>query len=289
MHVPTFVFAILAALTLPAAGAQPGRVKVMTFNIRYATESDGENKWSNRQEMVADLIRREACDFVGVQEALHEQLLALRRRVPEYDFVGVGRDDGDTRGEYSAILFRGDRWKSDRRGTFWLSDTPEQPGSKSFGNGITRIVTWGRFLHKDTGAPLWVFNTHFDHQSQPSRVKSAALLARTIAEQALPAKERIVVTGDFNAGEDNPAVRYLKGETGDPPITFVDSFRVAHPEEREVGTYNGFQGTSAGAKIDYIFVQPDVRIVRAAILRDHRDGRYPSDHFPVVAEVDFAP
>jgi endonuclease/exonuclease/phosphatase family metal-dependent hydrolase len=259
----------------------------MTFNIRYATDNDGEDKWANRREMVAELLRREACDFVGVQEALHEQLLALRQRLPEYDFVGVGRDDGDTRGEYSAILFRSDRWRPDRSGTFWLSDAPDQRGSKSFGNHTTRIVTWGRFLHKDTGAPLWVFNTHFDHQSQPSRVQSAALLARVIAEKALPARERIVVTGDLNAGEDNPAVQYLKGESGGAPVTFVDSFRVAHPEERDVGTFNGFKGTTGGAKIDYIFVEPDVRVVQAAILRDHRDGRYPSDHFPVVAEVEF--
>jgi endonuclease/exonuclease/phosphatase family metal-dependent hydrolase len=285
---------LLAAAWLGPDGArgddrQPNgepAVNVMTFNIRYGTANDGPDAWPQRRELVFDVVRREECDFIGLQEALRFQIDEIRESVSGYSEIGVGRDDGQTRGEYSAILYRADRWKVDTNGTFWLSDTPDVIASKNWGNEITRIVTWGRFIEHKTGRALYVFNTHFDHQSQPSRVKSAELLARRIAER--DPKDPVIVTGDFNAGEDNAAIQYLKGEQGDSPVKLVDTFRVLHAGATDVGTFNGFRGVTTGPKIDYIFTEPGTPVRAASILHDNRDGRNPSDHFPVTAEIVFS-
>jgi endonuclease/exonuclease/phosphatase family metal-dependent hydrolase len=258
-------------------------VHVMSFNIRYGTADDGGNAWPHRKELVYDVIRRQDSDFVGLQEALRFQIDAIRESLPEYGEVGVGRDDGNEGGEYAAILYKPDRWRAEDGGTLWLSDTPDVPGSMTWGNEITRIVTWARFVEKETGRALWLFNTHFDHVSQPSREKSAELLAARIADRA--SDDPVIVTGDFNAGEANAAILYLKNATKKSPVTLVDTFRVSHPEARAVGTGGGFEGLRDGPKIDYVFAEPDAKVLEAGIIRDHRNGRYPSDHFPVYAEI----
>jgi endonuclease/exonuclease/phosphatase family metal-dependent hydrolase len=278
------VLLLAACAGEPPVSSSPGlEVRVLSFNIRYGTAPDGPNAWPERAALVHDVIRREASDFVGLQEALRFQIDAIREAVPGYGEVGVGREDGAEGGEYSAILYRTDRWRVADSGTFWLSDTPEVPGSTSWGNRITRIVTWARFVERGTGNALWMFNTHFDHESQPSRVRSAELLAERIA--AREPRDPVIVSGDFNAGEDNEAIRYLEGEDPRSPVRLVDSFRVLHPEEQVVGTFNEFSGRQDGPKIDYVFVEPGTRVLEAEILRDHDDGRYPSDHYPVAAKV----
>ena len=141
----------------------------MTFNIRYGTANDGDNNWANRKEMACDVLRRHNPDIVGLQEALRSQIDDIRAALPQYAEIGCGRDDGKTKGEYSAILYRKDRLDVNDCGTFWLSDTPEVPGSTTWGNKITRICTWGRFIPKDPGRPFYMFNTHFDHITQYSR------------------------------------------------------------------------------------------------------------------------
>jgi endonuclease/exonuclease/phosphatase family metal-dependent hydrolase len=258
-------------------------VHVTSFNIRYGTADDGGNAWPHRKELVYDVIRGQDSDFVGLQEALRFQINAIRESVPDYDEVGVGRDDGKEAGEYSAILYKSDRWRAEDSGTLWLSDTPDVPGSMTWGNEITRIATWGRFVEIETGRTIWLFNTHFDHVSQPSREKSAELLASRIAKRR--SDDPVIVTGDFNAGEANPAILYLKNATKRSPVTLVDTFRVLHPDEQPVGTGGGFEGLRDGPKIDYVFAEPDAKVRKAGIIRDHRNGRYPSDHFPVYAEI----
>lgn len=258
-------------------------VRVLSFNIRYGTAPDGLNAWPHRKDLVYEVIRGQDSDFVGLQEALRFQIDAIRKAVPVYDEVGVGRDDGKEAGEYSAILYKPDRWREADSGTLWLSDTPDVPGSTTWGNEITRIITWGRFVEKESGRGIWVFNTHFDHQSQPSRVKSAELLASRIASRR--PQEPVIVTGDFNAGEENPAILYLKDTTNQTPVGLVDTFRVLHPDAEAVGTGGGFEGQRDGPKIDYVFAEPDAEVRGARIIREHRNGRYPSDHFPVYAEI----
>jgi len=271
------------------AGAEPNLV-VMTYNIRYGTANDGENSWANRKEIAIDVLRRHSPDVVGLQEALRFQIDDIRAALPRYAEIGVGRDDGMTKGEYSAILYRKDRFDVTDSGTFWLSDTPEKPGSITWGNNCTRLCTWGRFVRKDTGRAFYHFNTHLDHVSQYSRERAAVLLAQRIRDRKHP--DPVLLTGDFNTGEDNPVVRYLKGELESPvasgdfsknPVVLVDTFRVLHPDEKVVGTFHSFNGDRTRDKIDYIFAQPGTKVLRTEILRDNTDNRYPSDHFPIVA------
>jgi len=281
----------LAALTLAAPQQQASApaaepLAVMSFNIRYGTARDGENSWPNRRELLFDVLRAEGSDLIGLQEALAFQIDEILAAVPGYAAVGVGRDDGRGSGEFAAILFRSDRFRVDRSGTFWFSDTPDVVASRSWGNNITRICTWARLVDRD-GRAFWMFNVHLDHESQPSRERSTALLAERVAART-PADEPIVVTGDFNAGDDNPAVLSLVEGPADRPGRLVDTFRVRHPDERTVGTFTGFRfDATTGDKIDYVLVEPSTEVLEAAILRTSHDGRYPSDHFPVTARVRF--
>jgi len=268
-------------------------IRVMSFNIRNGRAKDEENRWALRKEFVCDVIRECSPDVVGIQEAYRSQLDEFKKRLPEYGEVGVGRD-GWTRGEYSAVLYRHERFSVDESGTFWLSDTPDVP-SRHWGNACVRICTWARLVEK-TGeksgdAALYIFNTHLDHRSQPSREKAVRLIAERIASCAHP--DPVVLTGDMNAGERNPAVRFLldgKGEAGETgPVRLVDSYRVLHPDEKAVGTFHMFTGLAPGGKIDYVLVPPDAEVLEAEIVRVSREGRFPSDHFPVTARVRFAP
>ena len=280
---------VITALLTGVSVAQNKETKtlsVMTFNIRYGSANDGDNHWDKRHDLVFDVIGKYDCDVVGLQEALRFQIDAIRAAHPEYGEVGVGRDDGKTKGEYSAILYRTDRLKLIDSGTFWLSDTPEVVASTSWGNRITRICTWARFVQKDSGKAFYHFNVHMDHQSQPSREKSAVLIDGRIAQREHA--DPVILTGDFNAGEANPAITYLKGtsETGAKPVVrLVDTFRVLHPDATEVGTFNRFEGVRSGDKIDYIFVLPETKVLDAEIIFDTPDGRCPSDHFPVIARI----
>jgi endonuclease/exonuclease/phosphatase family metal-dependent hydrolase len=275
----TWVVAVAATgAQAPAPSADLG---VMSFNIRYGTANDGDNRWPLRREFLIDVMRQDNADVIGVQEALHDQIVEITVALPAYAVIGVGRDDGMTRGEYSAILYRRDRFHVAESGTFWFSDTPSVVASKTWGNTITRICTWARLVDRKGGA-FWVFNVHLDHQSQPSRERSTALLADRIRARAVPA-EPVIVTGDFNVGDSNPALPVLLG--GSTPL-LVDAFRRLHPAATEVGTFTGFDTSrTTGDKIDFIFATPGVEVLKAAIVRTAKDGRLPSDHFPVTATL----
>lgn len=274
--------ALLSIVTLSSGpadaqpAASPAPLNVMTFNIRYGNAPDGDDHWTKRREQLFELLRTKRPDVLGLQEALHEQIAEIVAAVPGYAYVGVGRADGRQKGEYSPILYRTDRLHARRTDTFWFSDTPTVPGSKSWGNNIERVCTWAYF-EDEQGVPFYFYNLHIDHQSQPSREKSVALLLERIAARA-PVSP-VIVTGDFNSGEQNPAAIAVSK-------VLRDSFRVLHPNDTEVGTFTGFKfGQTRGDKIDYVFVSPEIEVLDAAIVRDSRDGRYPSDHFPVTAKV----
>jgi endonuclease/exonuclease/phosphatase family metal-dependent hydrolase len=279
---------------LPASGAREERfgigskplgVKAMTFNIRYSAAADGPDAWTERREMVVEVIRRFDGDFVGIQEALPDQIAYLRESLPAYRPIVRSRLADPQQGEAVPLLYRHQRWRLDetQQGTFWLSDTPEVPASTTWGNDIPRIVTWGRFVESRTGRAVYVYNVHFDHASEPSRQKSAILLAKRIAGRKNP--DPVILTGDFNAGESSYAIRYLKGEQDRSPVKLLDTFRVQHPDEKIVGTFNEFRGARDGQKIDYVFALPGVKVLGAEIVYFNRDGRYPSDHYPVTAEL----
>jgi endonuclease/exonuclease/phosphatase family metal-dependent hydrolase len=267
-------------------------LRVMSFNIRYGTANDGENHWNKRHRMVFDVLRNHPSDVVGLQETLRFQIDEIRKDLPAYGEIGVAREDGRADGEYSAILYRLDRFDVGESGTFWLSDTPEVPGSITWGNACTRICTWARLIDKKSGKAFYIFNLHLDHVSQPSREKSAVLLAQRIHNRKHT--DPFVLTGDFNAGETNPVITYLKGRaalggedgtSSKNPVPMVDTFRVLSPDATDVGTFNAFKGKRGGEKIDFVFTTSDVRVLEAQILHDNVDGRYPSDHFPLTARL----
>lgn len=275
----------VAALARPLRGQAPlptaPALKVMTFNIRYGTANDGENHWDKRKDFLVDVVRTESADVIGVQEALYGQLAYILKALPGYAMVGVGRDDGIRAGEYSAILYRTATLSMNRSDTFWFSETPARVASKSWGNTITRICTWAQFTLPD-GQPFYVYNVHLDHQSQPSREQSVGLLRARI--EARDPKAPVIVTGDFNAGEKNAAVTAMLAGG-----VFRDTFRVTQPDAAPVGTFSGFKaGQVQGEKIDYVFATEEWEVADAAIVRTARDGRYPSDHFPVTATLRLA-
>lgn len=275
----------------PRLVAETLELNVMSFNIRYGTAKDGENSWPNRRELVFDVVRSHRPDVLGLQEALRFQVDEILETLPEYEGFGVGRDDGKAKGEHSTILFLKDRFRRVAGATFWLSDTPQVVASKSWGNDTTRVCTWVRLIEKDSELPITVYNVHLDHRSQRSRERAVELVADRIRSRS--GLDPFVVLGDFNAAEDNPAIRYLKGAipraSEDGPIVpspgLVDPFRVLHPEEENVGTFNGWRDRTSGRKIDFVLTPRWVLVLRAEIVRDRKNGRFPSDHFPVSARI----
>jgi endonuclease/exonuclease/phosphatase family metal-dependent hydrolase len=263
-----------------AVRSEKDDLAVMTFNIRYGTADDKENRWEARKDMVTRLLRDQHCDLIGIQEALHFQLEELVTALPQYTYAGVGRDDGKHAGEYAAILYRSDHFRLDDGGTFWFSNTPNTPGSKHWGNNVTRVCTWALLYDRSTGRRLRFYNVHLDHESQDSRERSARLLLDSI--RAHSGEGGVILTGDFNAGENNAALRILlDARRPDGLAVFTDTFRALHPDVRSVGTYHAFRGETEGEKIDFILVSPDFDTRASDILRYSEHGRYPSDHFPV--------
>lgn len=264
-----------------AAEEKPLAVAVMTFNIRYDNPRDGVNRWSVRRKLAADVVRKSKADFVGLQEAMPHQISQLAEDLTEYGQLGRSRDVNPKRGEACPIFFRHKRWKVIEHKTEWLSDTPDKPGSRSWGNTLPRIFTWAKFEEISTGRKIVVFNTHFDHQSQKSREQSAALLAKRIA--AVDVKTPVVLTGDFNAGPTNAAIKTFR-KSG-----LVDTFAVKSPKASETGTFHGWSGRKTSAKIDAVMVRSKdkARITAAAIIHNHQGNVYPSDHFPVTAAIEF--
>jgi len=267
-------------------------LRIMSFNIRYGTAGDGDNQWKNRKEMVFDVLRDHSPEIVGLQEALDFQMAEICTALGRYVQIGVAREDGKVDGEFSSILYDISRFKVDESGTFWFSNTPEVPGSNHWGNACVRICTWARFIERKSGKAFYMFNLHLDHVSQPSREKSVVLLTQRIKNRKHP--DPYILTGDFNSGESNPVITYLKGEkelTGADgrlstnPVPMVDTFRVLHPDVKDVRTGHSFDGNRKGNKIDYIFTTSNVKVLEAQILYDNIDGRYPSDHFPVNATL----
>jgi endonuclease/exonuclease/phosphatase family metal-dependent hydrolase len=272
----SWVTALSGQAPAPAPPAASSPLTVLSFNIRYGTAADGDNHWTKRREQLFALLRQQQADVIGLQEALHGQLEEIVRAVPGYAWVGVGRADGRQAGEYAAILYRTARLTPRRSDTFWFSDTPAVVKSVSWGNRIERICTWAYFEDRE-GPAFYAYNVHLDHESQPSRERSAELLMKAVS--ARDPKAPVIVTGDFNSGEDNPAAQTVAR-------TLRDTFRVKHPDATEVGTFTGFAfGKTGGDKIDYVFVEPGTEVLEAEILRSAKDGRYPSDHCPVSARI----
>jgi endonuclease/exonuclease/phosphatase family metal-dependent hydrolase len=194
-------------------------LQVMTFNIRLNIAVDSLNAWPYRKDMVASQILFHDVHLLGVQEALHDQMVDLKLRLPKFKYVGGGRDDGKEKGEYSAIFYDTTRLQVLQSKTFWLSLTPEVPGSKSWDAAITRIVTWARLKDRKTGKIFFAFNTHFDHMGKEARRESAKLLLQKVADIA--GKTPAIITGDFNAAPTDEPMQVIVDKTN--PLHLTDS------------------------------------------------------------------
>lgn len=285
------------SIIIPAnLGKSAEPVRVMSYNIRYGTAADGENHWNLRKERLVELIERFETDLLGTQETLASQHDFLQEQLVGYESYGVGREDGGRQGEMASVFWKADRWRCIDRGTFWLSETPEQVASRGWDAALPRIATWVvlREAQREEVIDLLWINVHFDHRGPNARLESARLLSRWALDRSTKLPSRrcdVVVTGDFNAGEDSEPYRaFFLPEASSGNGGFLrDAFRAAHPQRgNREGTFSGFQlANSTGERIDWIAVSSGWKVLESAIDRTaDSEGRTPSDHFPVTAVLE---
>ncbi len=258
-------------------------MKVVTYNLRYAS-ANPPNAWLQRRPIMRELIRTLAPDVMGTQEGLYAQVKDLAADLPDYDWIGLGRDGG-SQGEFMAVFYRKTRLEPLAFDHFWLSDTPEVMGSSTWGNANRRMVTWVKFRDRLSGKEFYYFNTHFDHQVQLAREKSAELVRQRVA--ALHTQLPVILAGDFNAAaETNRAYKILTEDH-----FFNDAWLAASERCGEgIGTFNDFKdAVPGGERIDWILTHGNVKVGAAELSTYSRDGQFPSDHFPVAIELTISP
>jgi len=253
-------------------------IKVMTYNIKYDNVNDTVNNWNDRKEKLVELIEHYGPSFIGMQEALHRQVTYIDSSLTDFSYIGVGREDGKQKGEYSEIHYDSTQYKVIEHNTFWLSDTPDKV-SIGWDAALERICTYGLFENLESGEKLWVFNTHFDHKGETAREKSAELIVNKIKEintDNLP----VVLTGDFNLTPDEKPIHLIKKYMQDgKEITNSPFYGTS-------GTFNGFEPDRIlDHRIDYIFVK-NLKVANYIHIDDRLENlKYISDHFPVLATV----
>jgi endonuclease/exonuclease/phosphatase family metal-dependent hydrolase len=295
----TLFMAVLCAVSWWSApghaSGEPADLQVMSFNIRYSSggndEAAAENNWNDpfhpRKQRAIEVIRQDSPDLLGLQEPRKLQIDDLKDALPEMAFYGVGRDDGQSAGEFNGIFYRKDRFTLVDQGTFWLSDTPAVPGTSFYKEteGYPRLASWVKLREKRSSRLLLVMNTHWQ-LIPPARLQSAQLIRQRLATLAkgLP----VILMGDLNSAEDSAEVLTVRGV--DPPALprLADSYREVHPEKKtDELSYHAYEGATSGSRIDFILHTDDFEATDATILRSSPDGRWPSDHYPVTATLRF--
>lgn len=257
-------------------------VTVMTYNIRYLNDRDGEDVWSHRREAVSQTIR--LVEIVGLQEVVAEQLDQIREDTPEFDWYGVGRDDGRRAGEACPIGWRRERFDADERGTFWLSPTPDQVGSLGWDAALPRIASWVRLRDRQSGLQLLAVNTHFDHRGAEAREQSARLIREWVTKHQ--ADTPVVVTGDLNATLNSPPLRQLLSNAPDGTRLLNARDVCSVPDPGPNSTWNGFREIQPGRRIDFVIVSEGLKVSSVETLNPKTAaGRFASDHLPVRAVV----
>ncbi len=277
------VFAQPPAASPRSGGVEAAPLRVMSFNVRNSNAKDGENAWAKRTELFFGTIQRFQPDLIGFQEVLADQFDEITGRMKAYAFSGVAREDGQRRGEWALIGFRKDRFTEAGHGDFWLSERPDEIGSKSWDAALPRICSWVRLRENATGREFVYANTHFDHIGVMARQHSSRLLTTRLSASA--AGRPVVLTGDFNISEDNPAYAVLvRPEPGDL-IRWIDSYREVHPNRMPTeASFHGFKGGVTGSRIDFIFHTTHFAANAATIEQaPAQDGRWASDHYAVTA------
>lgn len=291
---------VFCALTAPGLAAEVS-LRTMSFNIRYAgTGADlfGTNGWYSpaspanaRSQKVLQTIRSYNPDILGTQEVLGIQLgdltgQTLANGLSDYGYYGIGREDGVSAGEHSAIFWRADRFTQLDAGTFWLSQTPEVAGSIYPGAGTTRIASWVVLNDLQSGQELFVLNTHWDNVSGAANLYSANLIRQRLPE--LSGGRPILLTGDLNSTESANAVRTLRGVNDPAGLQLGDSYREVNAPSGNELTFHGYNGGTSGSRIDFILHSDELSPTAASIIRTSYGGKYPSDHYPVTADFTLA-
>jgi endonuclease/exonuclease/phosphatase family metal-dependent hydrolase len=267
----------LVCLLSAALGAES--LRVMSFNVRFPSPDDGDNRWEFRRDLLAATIREYNPDILGTQELFYEQGQYIAEKAPDYVWFGISRR-GNRQDEHMGVFYKKDKFRLVDSGNFWLSETPETPGSMSWNVSLPRMVTWGLFEIKASGRRFYYYNTHFPHRPQDAeaRLQCAAVILERISR--LPKDLPFILTGDFNSAAGGDVYKLFSAH-------LKDSWETALKRSGPEGTSGGFKGSAGGRRIDWILYRGPFRVLEAATVTRNEDGRYPSDHFPVFALFDF--
>lgn len=281
----TILLLVTTLITMTVVKAQHNeKMNAMSFNIRYDNPKDGDQNWHMRKENVVCMINFYDVDIIGMQEVLVNQLEYLSDNLKQYNFVGVGREDGKEKGEFAPIFYRKERFKEIESGTFWLSETPQEI-SKGWDAALERIATWAIFSDKNTGKEFIFINTHFDHKGKKARIESSKLLKQKAIE--LAGTMPLVLTGDFNLVPQSEGIKELLKPDGQN--TIVNSSEIARHTYGPQWTACGFDNRPFEERkiIDYIFVKSIKKVNKYAVLAEMLNEIYLSDHCPVFVELEF--
>lgn len=269
---------ILLLLVAWASLAPAQLLRVMTFNVRYPAPGDGPNRWELRRDLLVETIREKSPDVLGTQELYYEQGQYIVEKLPEYVWFGVSRR-GTREDEHMGVFYKRGRLQLLDSGNFWLSETPETPGSMSWGVNLPRMVTWGLF-QLEGGPRFYFYNTHFPHrrEDEQARLRAARVILDRI--ERLDPQIPLILTGDFNAPAGGEVYQLFQARLED---AWAKAARRAGPE----CTFGGFKGNTQGARIDWILLRGPFRVLEAETVTRNWDGRYPSDHYPVFAILEF--
>lgn len=275
--------AVLFSLQVISATHPDNKMNILSFNIRMDTSEDGLNQWSNRKDLAADVIRFYDIDLFGGQEVLHHQLVDLLDRLPGYAYVGVGREDGKTKGEYAPIFYKKDRFSVVRTGNFWLAEDMDAVGKKGWDAACERVATWAVFHDTESGKEFLFLNTHLDHMGVTARHEGASLVLTQV--QKLAGGLPVIVTGDFNAVPTDDPILVLTDPNDPRHLTHTRTLAAFKygPE----WTFHDYGRIPYGKRewIDYIFVKGDFKVWRHGVLTDTLNQLYPSDHCPILATL----
>ena len=283
-----YLFLAIACLVPVLTGCLGGdeSLEVTSFNVRYDNPGDSLNRWSNRLPLIESFLKEEAPDLIGMQEVLVHQLKDLRSKLPGYGYVGVGRADGKEEGEFCPVFYKSDAFELMAKSQFWLSETPDVPGSKGWGAHLPRVVTWLKLKNLKTGHIFFFFNTHLSHVSEEARIKGVTLLLWKIQEIAGNAP--VVLTGDFNTVPGSLSYNNVIGNyEGFYPLWDAEMIAAGKTLGGEI-SYNGFGRENQGARVDYVFVNGYFDVLRHRVDEIRSGEIFISDHYPVSAVIKFS-
>lgn len=277
------LFILLSSVDILFAVKQNPELNIMSFNIRMDTPADKENQWTFRKDLAANIIQFYQVDIFGAQEVLHHQLTDLLERLPAYGYVGVGREDGKTKGEYSPIFYRKDRFNIVKSGDFWLSENINAVGKKGWDAACERVATWAVFKEMNSGKEFFFLNTHLDHMGKVARHEGASLVLEQV--KLLAGNLPVIVTGDFNATPSDDPIQVLTN--ANDPRHFTHARTVSELCYGPEWTFHDFGRIPVDQRewIDYIFIKGNITVSRYGVLTETLNTLYSSDHCPIISTL----